>query len=244
MEKEVAIITGAASGIGQAIAIALSERNICTILVDKNPCAETIQQLTGDFFEHNGDINSEAFIDEVITNTIKHLGKIDILVNNAGTCGRSSLETMTLEEWTRDISTNLQSTFLFIQKVVYPHMKEQKYGRIINISSISGMNGGAISGGETVGRSGPAYAASKGGIIALTKWVAKEIGPLHITCNSVAPGATETGITKGVNYEISNQPINRMGQPSEIAAAVAFLASKEASYITGQVLAVDGGLYM
>ena len=106
------------------------------------------------------------------------------------------------------------------------------------------MNGGAKSGDETIGRSGPAYAASKGGVIALTKWVAREIGQYNITCNSVAPGATETGITKGVPYDTSHQSIDRMGQPAEIASAVSYLVSKEASYITGQVIVVDGGAYM
>jgi 3-oxoacyl-[acyl-carrier protein] reductase len=131
-----------------------------------------------------------------------------------------------------------------MQAVIYPYMKKQQYGRIVNISSISGMNGGhtsSFSPESKKGRSGPAYAASKGGVIALTKWVAKEVGDLGITCNSVAPGATETGITSGINYSLDNQVIKRMGQPEDIAEAVLYFASQGSGYTTGQVLKVCGG---
>lgn len=123
-------------------------------------------------------------------------------------------------------------------------MKEQQYGRIVNISSISGIMGGAVSGfepGSTKGRSGPAYAASKGGVIAFTKWIAKEVGHLGIVCNSVAPGAVESALTKGLAYNLDTQVIKRMGTPEDIAEAVLYFASKEASYTTGQVLKVCGG---
>ncbi|WP_397538620.1 SDR family NAD(P)-dependent oxidoreductase [Rummeliibacillus pycnus] len=245
MSKQVAIVTGAASGIGQGIAIALDQKDIQIVLVDKNSCDDTIKQLQGDgHVEHLGDIREAEFIKHVVEDTSNTFGHIDILVNNAGTASRLNLETMTVDDWERDINTNLLATFLFTKAVVYPYMKNQEAGRIVNISSISGMNGGAKSGDETIGRSGPAYAASKGGVIALTKWVAREIGQYNITCNSVAPGATETGITKGVPYDTSHQSIDRMGKPAEIASAVSYLVSKEASYITGQVIVVDGGAYM
>ncbi|MFJ8260757.1 SDR family NAD(P)-dependent oxidoreductase [Rummeliibacillus sp. NPDC094406] len=245
MLKQVAIVTGAASGIGQGIAIALDQKDIQIVLVDKNSCNDTMKLLQGDgHVEHLGDIREVEFIKQVVQETANTFGHIDILVNNAGTASRLNLETMTVDDWERDINTNLLATFLFTQAVVYPYMKNQEAGRIVNISSISGMNGGAKSGDETIGRSGPAYAASKGGVIALTKWVAREIGQYNITCNSVAPGATETGITKGVPYDTIHQSIDRMGQPFEIASAVSYLVSKEASYITGQVIVVDGGAYM
>ncbi|MEH7272645.1 SDR family NAD(P)-dependent oxidoreductase [Neobacillus vireti] len=245
LSKQTAIVTGAASGIGQGIAISLSQKDIQVVLVDKNSCEETLKQMQGDgHVEQRGDILDANFIKHVVKETADTFGTIDILVNNAGTASRLNLETMTIEDWQRDINTNLLSTFLFTQAVVYPYMKEQKEGRIINISSISGLNGGAKSGDDTVGRSGPAYAASKGGIIALTKWVAREIGEYNITCNSVAPGATETAITRGIPYDTSQQSINRMGQPAEIASAVSYLVSKDASFITGQVIVVDGGAYM
>lgn len=245
MSKQVAIVTGAASGIGQGIAISFSQQNINVVLVDKNACQETLQHMQGkDHLECTGDIQDADFIQHVVQVTVKNFGHIDILVNNAGTASRLSLEAMTLDDWQRDINTNLRATFLFTQAVVYPYMKEQKAGRIVNISSISGLNGGAKSGDDTIGRSGPAYAASKGGVIALTKWVAREVGSYNITCNSVAPGATETAITRGVPYDTSIQALDRMGQPSEIASAVTYLVSQEASFITGQVIVVDGGQYM
>lgn len=245
MTQEVAIVTGAASGIGQGIAIALDQKNIQVVLVDKNPCNKTLLQMKGsEHIEFLGDIRNAEFIQHVVTQTAATFGHIDILVNNAGTASRLNLKTMTIEDWQRDIETNLLATFLFTQAVVYPYMVNQQNGRIVNISSISGMNGGAKSGDETIGRSGPAYAASKGGVIALTKWVARELGQYNITCNSVAPGATETAITKGVPYDTSHQSIARMGKPAEIASVVNYLVSKEASYITGQVIVVDGGAYM
>jgi len=240
--EEVAIITGAASGIGQEVAVQLSKEGARVVLVDLNSCEKTIGLLAeAEYVECLGDIRDPEFVKAVVNRTIEKFGEIHILVNNAGTCSRLDLEDMTLEMWERDLDTNLKATFLFTQAVVYPHMKEAKYGRIVNISSISGINGGVVSGGEKNGRSGPAYSASKGGVIALTKWVAKELGKYGITCNSVAPGATLTGITAGVAYDTSDQVIDRMGQPSDIANAVLYFASKDASYTTSQVLKVDGG---
>jgi 3-oxoacyl-[acyl-carrier protein] reductase len=242
-KDEVAIITGAASGIGQEVAVQLAKEGAKVVLVDLNTCENTVQKLNeGEYLECLGDIRDPDFVKAVINRTIENYGEIHILVNNAGTCGRLDLEDMTIETWDRDLDTNLKATFLFSQAVVYPHMKEAQYGRIVNISSISGINGGVVSGEEKNGRSGPGYAASKGGVIAFTKWVAKELGKYGITCNSVAPGATATAITAGVAYDTSSQVIDRMGQPSDIANAVLYFASREASYTTSQVLKVDGGL--
>lgn len=240
---DVAIVTGAASGIGQAVAVQLAGLGAQVVLVDLNSCAQTIDML-GDasYIECLGDIRSEEFVKATVKRTVEKFGDVHILVNNAGTCSRKNIETMTGEEWSRDIDTNLKATFLFIQACVYPYMKEAGYGRIINISSVSGINGGVVSGEDGSGRSGPAYAASKGGVIALTKWVAKELGPLGITCNSVAPGAVETGITKGVAYNTDAQVIKRIGVPDDIAQAVTYFASRESSYTTAQVLKVDGGI--
>lgn len=243
MQNEVAIVTGAASGIGQAVSVQLASEGARVVLVDLNSCEKTISML-GDVehLECLGDIRDPEFVKAVVNRTIEKYGEIHILVNNAGTASRLDLEDMTLEMWDRDMDTNLKAAFLFTQAVIYPHMKEAGYGRIINISSVSGLNGGVISGEEKNGRSGPAYAASKGGIIALTKWVAKEVGKYGITCNSVAPGATATAITAGVPYDTSQQVIDRMGEPDDIAYAVMYFASKEASYTTSQVLKVDGGI--
>lgn len=243
LENDTAIVTGAASGIGQEVAVQLAKEGVRVVLVDLNPCEKTIALLgDAEHLECLGDIRDPEFVKAVVNRTAEKFGSIEILVNNAGTASRKNLETMTLEDWDRDLDTNLKAAFLFTQAVVYPHMKEAGYGRLINISSVSGMNGGVVSGADGDGRSGPAYSASKGGIIALTKWVAKELGKHGITCNSVAPGATATGITAGVAYDTSNQVIDRMGEPSDIAHAVMYFASKESSYTTSQVLKVDGGI--
>lgn len=240
---DVAIVTGAASGIGQAVAINLSKQGVHVVLVDLNSCEKTIELLgEASYLECLGDIRDEEFVKATVNRTVEKFGEVHILVNNAGTCSRKNIETMTAEEWSRDIDTNLKATFLFIQACVYPHMKEAGYGRIVNISSVSGINGGVVSGADGTGRSGPAYSASKGGVIALTKWVAKELGPYGITCNSVAPGAVVTGITEGVPYDTDSQVIKRIGVPQDIAEAVYYFASRESSYTTAQVLKVDGGV--
>ncbi|WP_078427316.1 SDR family NAD(P)-dependent oxidoreductase [Alkalihalobacterium alkalinitrilicum] len=249
LESRVSIVTGAARGIGAASAKGLAREGSHIVLVDVLECETTKQEILEinpevEVFIHNIDIKERALVEGVVNQTVDHFGRLDVVVNNAGTCSRLDLEHMTDEMWFRDIDTNLRGAFLFTQAAIYPHMKKQGSGKIINISSISGIMGGPISGekaenGES-GRSGPAYAASKGGVIALTKWVAKEVGELGICCNSIAPGPIETEITKGMNYKLE-QPIQRMGEPEDIAEAVVYLASPGANYVTGQVLKVCGG---
>lgn len=247
VNRQTAIITGAASGIGAASAVYLAREGANVILVDLNSCADTIASIYKENADANvleclGDIRDPEFVTATVARASDKFGELHILVNNAGTASRLGIDTMTMDMWDRDMDTNVKAAFLFIQAVVYPHMIEQKYGRIINISSISGMNGGVISGqDDNSGRSGPAYSASKGAVIALTKWVAKELGEYGITCNSVAPGATETGITSGVPYDLTQQVIKRMGVPGDVAEAVLYFASPVSSYTTGQVLKVDGG---
>ncbi|WP_110113075.1 SDR family NAD(P)-dependent oxidoreductase [Bacillus sp. CGMCC 1.16541] len=245
----VAVVTGASRGIGAGCAKALAREGASVVLLDLLSCEETENEIKGmspdaKVCSFQLDIRNQQRIKDVLAEVHRDLGSIDILVNNAGTCSRLDLEEMTEEMWDRDLDTNLKATFFLTQAAIYPYMKQQQYGRIINISSISGLNGGHISGleeGSTKGRSGPGYAASKGGVIAFTKWVAKEVGELGITCNSVAPGAVETAITKGVTYSLNNQVVKRMGTPDDIAEAVLYLASKESGYTTGQVLKVCGG---
>lgn len=249
LEGQVAIITGASGGIGAGCAYRLAQEGANIVIVDLLDATEMVEKITGDFPKqtvrsHAIDIRENDAIQAVVNQTVEEFGKIDILVNNAGTCGRLDIEEMTEEIWDRDLNTNLKAAFFFTQKVVYPHMISKGYGRIVNISSVSGMNGGHISGfGEDSwkGRSGPAYAASKGGVIALTKWVAKELGSKGITCNSVAPGAVESRITKGMSYNLNNQAVKRMGVPEDIAEAVCYFSTPESSYTTGQILRVCGG---
>lgn len=248
MKKQVAIVTGAASGIGQATAIQLAERGVQVVLVDLQSCSATIAQIKEienqqGYLELLGDIRKQDFVQSVVDQTIDQFHAVHILVNNAGTCGRVGLDELSEDIWDRDLDTNVKAAYLFIQATVYPHMLEQQYGRIVNISSVSGINGGVKStmAGLDSGRSGPAYAASKGAIMALSNWVAKEFGPYGITSNCVAPGATETAITKGMEYDFSQQVIKRIGIPEDIADAVCYFASPSASYTTGQTLKVDGG---
>lgn len=247
MKEQTAIITGAASGIGASAACRLANEGANVVLVDINSCSKTIESIRqlqpdANVLECLGDIRDPEFVKAAVARASDTFGELHILVNNAGTCGRVGIKDMVLDVWDRDLDTNVKATFLFIQSVVYPHMLEQQYGRIINISSISGINGGAVSGEDGKhNRSGPAYAASKGAVIALTKWVAKELGPMGITCNSVAPGATETAITANVAYDLKRQVIKRMGTPDDIAEAINYFALPESGYTTGQVLRVDGG---
>jgi 3-oxoacyl-[acyl-carrier protein] reductase len=249
LEGKVSLVTGSSRGIGAASAIALAKEGSHIVLVDLLDCEETTTKIkevnpNSEVLVYNIDIKEGDEVKHVVGETVNKLGSIDVVVNNAGTCSRLDLEHMTDEMWFRDINTNLRGTFLFTQAAIFPHMKKQKSGKIINISSISGIMGGPISGekgtsGES-GRSGPAYAASKGGVIALTKWVAKEVGELGINCNSIAPGPVETEITKGMNYRL-NQAIQRMGKPEDIAEAVVYLASPGSDYVTGEVIKVCGG---
>ncbi|WP_431803859.1 SDR family NAD(P)-dependent oxidoreductase [Halobacillus andaensis] len=247
LSNKASIITGSARGIGAASAIALAKEGSHIVLVDVLDCTDTREAILNvnpdvEVLTYNIDIKERASIENVVRETVDHFGSIDIVVNNAGTCSRLNLEHITDEMWFRDINTNLRGTFLFSQAAIYPHMKKQQSGKIINISSISGIMGGPFSEGkgnsEEGGRSGPAYAASKGGVIALTKWIAKEVGEFGINCNSIAPGPIETAITEGMNYQL-NQAIKRMGTSEDIADAVVYLAS--ADYVTGEVLKVCGG---
>lgn len=249
MKNQAAIITGAAGGIGGASAVKLAEKGVHVTLVDLNSCSETIAKIKDinpevKVLEKLGDIRDASFVKEVVDATVEQFGTVHILVNNAGTCARVDIEELTEEQWDRDLDTNAKAAFLFIQAVVYPHMMDNQYGRIVNISSVSGINGGVTSNhkGSKKGRSGPAYAASKGAIIALTKWVAKELGEFGITCNSVAPGSVATGITAGLEYNFDQQVIKRMGTPEDIAEAVSYFASPASGYATAQTLRVDGGI--
>ncbi|MEW9674068.1 SDR family NAD(P)-dependent oxidoreductase [Ammoniphilus sp. 3BR4] len=249
LKGQVAIITGAARGIGASCAQALARSGCHIVIIDILSGEETAQALQAEFPEIRAlamqvDIRKKEEVQKAVAETVDRFGRVDILVNNAGTASRLGLEEISVEDWQRDMDTNLLGTFLFTQAVIYPHMKNQGYGKIINISSISGIIGGVMSShpGSKEGRSGPAYAASKGGIIALTKWVAKEVGEFGIYCNSIAPGSVVTELTKGLEYPLDQQPVKRMGDPADIAEAVVYLASPASNYVTGQVLKVCGGL--
>lgn len=250
LKNKAALITGSARGIGLGCAKALAKRGANIVLVDMIDCEPAKRELLNEYpnievLALSVDVRYEDEVQAAVKRTVDIFGSIDIVVNNAGTCSRLDLKEMTVDMWTRDIDTNLKGTFLFTQAAIYPYMMDQGAGKIINISSISGINGGAISyepnGERTKGRSGPAYSASKGGIIALTKWVAKEVGEYGINVNSVAPGPVATEITKGMEYPLDLQAIKRTGASNDIGEAVAYLASPSSNFVTGQIINVCGG---
>jgi 3-oxoacyl-[acyl-carrier protein] reductase len=251
LKDRIAIVTGGARGIGRACAVALAREGAHVCVTDISPMEETVDEIESLGRQALGiktDVSKKEDVLNLVAQVIEKFGKIDILVNNAGTCQRVPLEELTEEQWDRDVNTIMKGTFLCTQ-AVYPHMKKSGFGKIINIASISGKIGGAVSKkGDGVeskrGRSGPGYAAAKGGVIAFTKWVAKDAGCYGIYVNAVAPGGIDTEMTKGYTYPIEELPISRMGKPEEVAQAVVFLASDASNYITGQAINVDGGWVM
>jgi 3-oxoacyl-[acyl-carrier protein] reductase len=246
LSGQVAVVTGAARGIGQACAWALAIEGADVVTADLGPSDATlvrVRELGRRALDVPTDVIRRDSVRRLVEMVLAEMGRIDILVNNAGTLARVGVEDTTDELWDRDMNTTLRGTFYCIQAVL-PHMRERRSGKIVNISSISGKIGGVASraAGSKRGRSGPAYAAAKAGVIALTRWVAKDVGPEGIYVNAVAPGGVETDMTRGFDYGVENIPIPRMGRPEDVAQAVVFLASQMSNYITGAVLDVNGGI--
>lgn len=243
-----AIVTGGARGIGAAAALALAREGANIVVADLIDVSETVKQVESlgrKAIAVETNVADQPDVRKMVEQAIDAFGHIDILVNNAGVVHRDSLLETSEATWDRVVGVVMKGTFFCIQ-AVYPHMRERRYGKIVNVSSISGIIGGAVSRlddspDKTRGRSGPAYAAAKGGVITLTRWIAKDVAKDGIFVNSIAPGACETEMTKGFDYNVSMLPIPRMGTPGEMAEAIVFLASDASSYITGQVLNVDGG---
>ena len=244
-QRRTALVTGASRGIGRAIALRLAKDgcNVAVIYAGneqaaKDTCAE-IEALGVSSLCIRCDVSDSMQCAQAVAQTVEAFGGIDILVNNAGITRDGLLMSMKEEDFQKVISTNLNGAFYMIKHSSRQFIKRRS-GRIINISSISGVMGNA-------GQAN--YAAAKAGLIGLTKTTAKELAGRNITCNAVAPGFIQTDMTAvlsdKVKAAISEQiPLGRMGDVQDIAAAVSFLASQEAGYITGQVLRIDGGLNM
>jgi 3-oxoacyl-[acyl-carrier protein] reductase len=245
LTDRVAVVTGSSRGIGAAIAQVLSRQG-AKIVINHHHSPEEAEAVAGAIRAQNGqaevimaDVSQLQGAQELIKAALQLYGKIDILVNNAGTTRDTLLMTMKEEEWETVIHTNLFSAFYCSKAAIRPMLK-QRSGRIINITSVSGLAGQE---GQTN------YSASKAGLIGFTKALAKEVASRNITVNAVAPGFVPTALTDILSDEqksriIQAVPLGRLGTPMEIASMVAFLASEEAAYITGQTFLVDGGLYM
>lgn len=243
LEGKVALVTGGGRGIGRAIALALADAGAdVAVVVSRDvtaaeSVAEEIRAKGRRALALQTDVSSATATEELVSTVVSELGRVDILVNNAGITRDGLIMRMSEEDWDAVLDVNLKGTFN-CTKAAIKRMIRQRSGRIVNVTSIMGITG---NGGQAN------YAASKAGIIGLTKSTAKEVGSRGITCNAIAPGWIQTQMTEHLPAAVSEQvlkqvSLGRLGQPEDIAGVVLFLCSEASSYMTGQVLVVDGGL--
>ncbi len=240
LSNRVAIVTGSGRGIGRAIALKLAEVGavvVVTDISDAEPVAQEIRKIKQKSLAVTADVSSSADVTRLVETTFSAYGRIDILVNNAGITRDHLVLRMSEEDWDNVLTVNLKSVFL-CTRAVLRHMIKQRWGRIISMSSIAGI----------VGNAGQAnYASAKAGILGFTRSIAREVASRGITANAIAPGVIDTIMTQKLDenqrQELQKRiPAGYIGSPRDVAEAVAFLASEEARYITGQVLSVDGGI--
>jgi 3-oxoacyl-[acyl-carrier protein] reductase len=243
LEGRVALVTGASRGIGRATALALAAAGATVVAAARGDhargTADEIADRGGRAEAAAVDVTDAEAVARTVASTLERYSRIDVLVNNAGITRDQLLLRMKRDDWDAVIQTNLTAAFTFVQAVLKPMIK-QRSGRIINITSVVGQSGNA-------GQAN--YAASKAGLIGFTKAVALEVASRNITVNAVAPGLIDTDMTRGVAGAAQQEwaakiPLQRLGTPEDVAGAVVFLASDEAAYITGHVLAVNGGMYL
>jgi 3-oxoacyl-[acyl-carrier protein] reductase len=245
LKGKTAVVTGASRGIGRAAAISLARAGASVVInYSSNEAAadevrEKIEAFGGSAVTVKADVSDYSQCESLILSAIDHFKRIDILINNAGITRDNLLARMKAEEWQEVIDTNLTGVFNCCRAVVKPLLKQKSGGRIINIASVAGIHG----------NSGQAnYSAAKGGVISLTRTLAKELGSRSITVNAVAPGFIETEMTEALSDQVKEQilsriALGRLGRPEDVAEVILFLAAS-AGYVTGQVIAVDGSLSM
>jgi len=241
-EGKTAIVTGAARGVGREIAGQFAERGaaVAVVDIDAEGALKAAEEIGSNALTIACDVSCWQAVEAMVETVIAQLGRIDIVVNNAGICERVTIEQLTPESWDRVLAVNLRGPFL-VCKAVVPHMKSLGSGRIINITSVAGKIGGLMVGLH--------YTASKGGLLAFTKGLARELAPFGITVNSVCPAMvdTEMGAMFGADEKaryLAGVPLGRLAMPGDVASAVMYLASDSASYVTGEIIDVNGGILM
>ena len=243
LKGQTALVTGAARGIGKAIALRLAREEAAVGLMDMRDPGPAVGQMQAQGYTalpFAVDVTDRESVVRAVDSMVQRFGRIDILVNNAGIIVRESILELSLETWKRVMDVNINGNFI-CSKAVIPHMIERSYGRIVNITSIAGKMGDITA--------SPAYGTSKGAINTFTKSLARQLAPYNITVNAVAPHAIETDMSAELSEEkrravVGSIPLKRMGAPEEVAESVLFLVSKGASFITGEILDINGGYLM